>query len=83
MDYFSKEKYRKVIARKTRDFLAAGGVIEVVPGRCFVPHWHRWMIKYGWDYHPWTLRGFPSVANNADMVGPGCYVTLSAKTGDD
>jgi len=45
-----------------------------------VPHWHRWMIQYGFDYHPWNLVGFPSVAGRSDKIGPGCYVTLPLET---
>ena len=76
----TKEKLRKAIARQTAEYIERGGVIEIIPKRWFVPHWHRWMIKWGFDYHPWNLVGFPSVAGRSDKIGPGCYVTLPLET---
>ena len=55
----SKETLRKAIAKHTKEYLERGGVIEIVPKGFFVPHWHRWMIKWGWDYHALEPCRFP------------------------
>jgi hypothetical protein len=54
-----KEKLRKKIARDTEEFLARGGVIEVVPAQHFCPKSMQWARDRGLDYTPWNVYGDP------------------------
>lgn len=53
----SKERLRKIIARQTREFLAKGGVIEIVPRVIFCPAHMQWARDRGFDYTPWNQYG--------------------------
>ena len=83
MDYFSKENSRRVIARKTRDFLAAGGVIEIVPTVRVCPANMGWIAERGWDYMPWSRMGGPEFFSGQTVLDEGCYHTKPTKTEGD
>ena len=77
-----KIEARAEIASLTSEYLLAGGLIEVLPKRNYVPRWRKWMLKYDWSYTPWTLLGGDDQDLKRDMiestVGEGCYMTPSA-----
>ena len=78
----SKNELREEIAMLTRKYFLAGGLIEVLPKRNYVPRWRQWMLKYDWSYTPWLLLGGDEQQLKRDMiesrVGEGCYMTPSA-----
>ena len=81
----SKETLRKAIQRHTREFLARGGVIEVVPRVIQCPKNMDWARKRGWDYTPWNvLGGMGGMGDGVSIfevqnLGEGCYLTMPAR----
>ena len=77
-----KSEIRDEIDSLTREYLLAGGLIELIPKRNYVPKWRKWMLKYDWSYTPWTLLGADDEQIKRDMfessVGEGCYMTTSS-----
>ena len=55
----SKEKLREEIAKQTEEFLARGGVIEVIPSIPVCPPNMEWARSRGMDYTPWNHYGDP------------------------
>ena len=81
----SKERLRKRIAQQTKEFLAAGGVIEIIPRLVFCPASMAWARRRGWDYTPWQARGEMGGVGaggvsvfEAQQIGEGCYMTSPA-----
>ena len=77
----SKETLRKAIQRQTREFLARGGVIEVIPRVIFCPAHMGWARKRGFDWTPWNQKG--SLGDQVKVfevqqIGEGCYLTNRA-----
>ena len=77
----SKETLRKAIQRHTREFLARGGVIEIVPRVIFCPAHMDWARKRGFDWTPWNQKG--SLGDQikvfeVQQIGEGCYLTNRA-----
>ena len=79
----NKERLRKRIAQQTKEFLAAGGVIEILPRLIFCPANMQWARKRGWDYTPWVKLGSPDFFAEQINVGEGCYMKKPARTGDN
>ena len=81
----SKERLRKIIARQTREFLAKGGVIEIVPRVICCPPHMKWARDRGWDYTPWNvLGGMGGIGDGVSIfevqnLGHGCYLTKPAR----
>ena len=74
----SKRRMSELIARQTEEYLARGGVIEVVPSVYHAPPHMQWIARKKMDYTPWEHLGFPSTARNSDQLCDGCYITLPA-----
>ena len=78
----SKEKLRRQIARDTEEFLAKGGVIEIVPPVRFCPKSMKWARDRGLDYTPWDSLGSDFSVGNTYWLGDGGYLTKAAPTED-
>lgn len=78
----SKERLRKIIARQTREFLAKGGVIEIVPRVIFCPAHMQWARDRGFDYTPWSKVGGPDFFAEQMVLGEGCYLKKPTRTED-
>ena len=81
----NKEKLRKAIARQTKEYLARGGVIEIVPRVIFCPASMPWARKRGWDYTPWQSNGEMGGVGGQGLnvfevqqLEEGCYLTKAA-----
>ena len=70
----SKEKLREEIARQTEEFLANGGVIEVIPPVIFCPKSMQWARDRGLDYMPWEKQG-DFADSRYHWLGDGGYLT--------
>ena len=82
-----KDDLRKEIQVLTEKYLMEGNQVDVIPSRLVLPHNHRWMADYGWDYMPWELMGVASygqflASDNAVSLGEGCYMSYSKPTED-
>ena len=53
----SKERLREEIERQTKEFLAAGGSVEIVPTKRVCPKHMRWLKDRGLDYSTWDEIG--------------------------
>jgi len=53
----SKEALREEIANQTKEFLARGGQVEVVPAKRVCPKHLKWMAERGLDYSTWDEIG--------------------------
>jgi hypothetical protein len=53
----AKERLREEIAGHVKQYLDAGGTIESVPSRRYVPACYKWMLDFGWDHEPWNHIG--------------------------
>ena len=77
-----KEILREEISVLTQEYLLAGGLIETLPKRNYVPKWRKWMLKYDWSYTPWALLGGDDERLKRDMfessIGEGCHITPPA-----
>ena len=74
----SKETLRKAIAKHVREYLARGGVIEVVPKVTFCPSYMKWARERGLDWMPWEAaggRGQGYYIEDLEATGEGCYIT--------
>ena len=69
-----KERLRRRIAGQTKDFLAAGGVIESVPRVTFCPASMPWARERGWDWMPWEKQG-DFADSRYHWLGDGGYLT--------
>ena len=77
----NKERLRKRIAQQTKEFLAAGGVIEIIPRLVFCPASMAWARRRGWDYTPWASKGGLGYGYHIqDVVNleEGCFMTSPA-----
>ena len=70
----SKEKLRKEIARQTEEFLAKGGVIDVIPPVHFCPRSMGWLRDRGMDWMPWEKQG-DFADSRYHWLGDGGYLT--------
>ena len=70
----SKEKLREEIARQTEEFLANGGVIEVIPPVIFCPKSMQWARDRGLDWMPWEKQG-DFADSRYHWLGDGGYLT--------
>ena len=52
-----KDQDREVIAKQVEEFLARGGVIEVVEARRVCPKRMQWAADRGMDYQEWDEIG--------------------------
>ena len=78
----SKEKLRKRIAEQTREFLARGGQIQLIPRKPFCPKSMMWAQRRGFDYQPWCRVGSEEYLRDSLQISEGCYVKKSTETGD-
>ena len=70
----SKEKLREEIAKQTEEFLANGGVIEVIPPVHFCPRGMEWLRDRGMDWMPWEKQG-DFADSRYHWLGDGGYLT--------
>ena len=70
----SKKKLREEIALQTKEFLANGGVIEVIPPVRFCPKSMEWARNRGMDWMPWEKQG-DFADSRYHWLGDGGYVT--------
>ena len=59
----AKERLREEIAAHVKNYLDAGGLIELVPPRRYVPACYEWMLDFGWDYERSSSITFKSPTN--------------------
>ena len=52
-----KESLREEIERQTKDFLARGGSVEVIPTERVCPKRMEWAARRGMDYSVWDEIG--------------------------
>ena len=70
----SKEKLREEIARQTEEFIARGGVIQVIPPVRFCPSNMDWARDRGMDWMPWEQQG-DFADSRYHWLGDGGYLT--------
>ena len=70
----SKQELREEIARQTEEFLANGGVIEVIPPVIFCPKSMQWARDRGISWMPWERQG-DYADSRYRWLGDGGYLT--------
>ena len=80
----NKDRLRKQIEEQTQEYLDGGGEIETVPRIVFCPLHMEWARRRGWDYTPWSKKGFPLGSEQSleggdgqwtERLASGCYLT--------
>ena len=77
----AKDRLREEIEGHVKQYLDAGGAIEFIPPRRFVPTCYEWMLDFGWDYESWAHLGGLGHGNYVQdqvNVEEGCYFTQTA-----
>jgi hypothetical protein len=72
-----KEIMRRRIAAQTKEYLAKGGVIEVIPRIIFCPPHMNWARKRGWDWTSWSHiggLGFGDYIQDVVNLEEGCFM---------